>query len=131
MPYPLEMQELLGEILLGRKSYGFPLTADVIQGTIRYNSKVEVDKATYEISLPGYSKEEVDVRLNPDCLEVSSVAKGNYGSYQIVGCAKSPFRVRFYLDQASKVERASMANGLLTIQLVRDSAPRGVSVQVD
>lgn len=113
------------------KSPRFCSVVDMAAGSVRYNSKIDGNTAIYEVALPGYAKEEVEVKLVADYLEISSNSRSEeYGSYQVVGAGKSPFKARFYVGEGATVSRATMADGLLKIRVDRTPPSDSVSVPI-
>lgn len=99
-------------------------TIPVIKGptSVRYNVLVDEssNSAVYEVSLPGYTKEDVEVRYSVNRLTVSS-SKSDTDStgYVVHMFGKRPFSLSWAVSDA-KVSEATMSDGVLRIVMLRN-----------
>ena len=88
-----------------------------------YNIEV-VGEDAYRITMAvaGFAEDEIDVTVADDTLVVSSKSKNGEekGSYLHRGIARRQFERRFDLVDHIAVKGASLSNGLLNIELVRE-----------
>ena len=99
----------------------------VTKGTYspRYNVRVDEsdNSAVYEVSLPGYVKDDVEVRYGNNRLTVSSTVNDlvdtDSSGYvvRMFGCR--PFQLSWSVSEA-QVAKATMSDGVLTITMLRN-----------
>jgi HSP20 family molecular chaperone IbpA len=110
--------------------YSSPATVPVVKGGYfvpRHNTKITQDKIIYELGLPGFTKEDVQVNVTGDSLNISSETRKDYIGYVSCPVRVAPFSVSFTIPSQSEVESASMSNGLLTV-IVRTQSVKTVTV---
>jgi len=90
------------------------------------------------MAVAGFDRDELTMTDRPNLLVVSGAKKGASqveGTYLHKGIAEREFERRFELADHVKVARASLANGLLTIELQREvpeaMKPRRVEISGD
>jgi molecular chaperone IbpA len=100
-----------------------------------YNiEKVSEDAYRIQMAVAGFSKEELDITVQENSLVITGRAKEEAGerTYLHRGIAKRAFERRFQLADTIKVTSASVQDGLLNIDLVREvpehKKPRKVSI---
>ena len=129
---------------LFRSSVGFDRIFDLLESATRvqaidnwppYNiEKVGEDQYRITMAVAGFAPEELDLVVQPNLLVVSGQKQGKEGTeYLYRGIATRSFERRFELADHVKVTGANVANGLLTIELVREvpeeMKPRRIEVQ--
>lgn len=116
---------------LFRSSIGFDRIFDLLDNASRVESMdnwppydiVKAGEDTYRITMAvaGFSQEELSITHEPNLLVVSgSKAGDDKVEYLHRGLAFRAFQRRFELADHVKVAGASLDNGLLTIELVRE-----------
>lgn len=99
--------------------------------------KMEDDAYRIVMAVAGFEADELMLTDRPNLLVVSGAKKDHstVGTYLHKGIAEREFERRFELADHVKVARASVANGLLTIELHREVPdalkPRRVEIQSD
>ena len=130
---------------LFRSSVGFDRVFDLLENAARvqavdnwppYNiEKAGEDRYRITMAVAGFAPDELDLVVQPNLLVVSGRKQGQEGSteYLYRGIATRSFERRFELADHVKVTGANVANGLLTIELVREvpeeMKPRRIEVQ--
>jgi molecular chaperone IbpA len=130
---------------LFRSSVGFDRVFDLLENAARvqaidnwppYNiEKAGEDQYRITMAVAGFAPDELDLTAQPNLLVVSGQKKadGNGQQYLHRGIATRSFERRFELADHVKVTGASIADGLLTIELVREvpeeMKPRRIEVQ--
>jgi molecular chaperone IbpA len=116
---------------LWRSSVGFDRLFDLIDDTLRYEGEdnyppyniVRTGEDSYRVTLAlaGFRPEDVRVTAQQNMLTVAGekTEKGDH-SYLHQGIPERPFERRFSLADHVEVKNASLANGLLQIDLVRE-----------
>jgi molecular chaperone IbpA len=116
---------------LFRSSIGFDRIFDLLQNTARVRAidnwppydieKTGDDRYRITLAVAGFSPDEISVTLEPNQLVVSGTKSGDEGGQHLHhGIAARSFVRRFELADYVKVASASLDNGLLTIELVRE-----------
>jgi molecular chaperone IbpA len=116
---------------LFRSSIGFDRIFDLLDNANRVEpidnwppyDIVKADEDTYRITMAvaGFSQEELSITHEPNLLVVSGAKAGDdKAEYLHRGLAFRAFQRRFELADHVKVAGASLDNGLLTIELVRE-----------
>jgi molecular chaperone IbpA len=130
---------------LFRSSVGFDRVFDLLENAARvqaldnwppYNiEKADEDRYRITMAVAGFAPDELDLIAQPNLLVVSGQKQtdGNAQRYLHRGIATRSFERRFELADHVKVTGASVADGLLTIELVREvpeeKKPRRIEVQ--
>jgi len=130
---------------LFRSSVGFDRVFDLLENAARvqaldnwppYNiEKADEDRYRITMAVAGFAPDELDLIAQPNLLVVSGQKQtdGNAQRYLHRGIATRSFERRFELADHVKVTGASVADGLLTIELVREvpeeMKPRRIEVQ--
>jgi molecular chaperone IbpA len=130
---------------LFRSSVGFDRVFDLLENAARvqaidnwppYNiEKAGDDQYRITMAVAGFAPDELDLTAQPNLLVVSGQKKadGNGQQYLHRGIATRSFERRFELADHVKVTGANIADGLLTIELVREvpeeMKPRRIEVQ--
>lgn len=82
--------------------------------------KRDEDTYTVEMAVAGFSKDEVKVQVKDDVLTISGAkAEKQSSEFMHKGIGTRDFESEFVLDAYVEVSRASMADGILTIDLER------------
>ncbi|WP_191060438.1 Hsp20 family protein [Geminicoccus harenae] len=116
---------------LFRSTIGFDRVFDLLDRASRLQAIdnwppydiVKTGEDAYRISMAvaGFSKDELDLTQEPNLLVVSGAKPGpDDGQYLHRGIAGRTFQRRFELADHVKVKAATLENGLLTIELVRE-----------
>ncbi len=117
---------------LFRTGVGFDRVFDVLDSATRVQAIdnwppydiIRQGEDTYRIvmAVAGFARDELTLTDRPNLLVVSGAKKGDAqeGTYLHKGVAEREFERRFELADHVKVARASLANGLLTIELQRE-----------
>lgn len=100
----------------------------VTKGTYspRYNVRVDEsdNSAVYEVSLPGYAKGDIDVRYGDNRLTVSSTVNDlvdtDSSGYVVRMFGRRPFQLSWAVSNAQVLGPATMADGVLTITMLRN-----------
>ena len=129
---------------LWRSTIGFDRLFDLLENAARvpsldswppYNiAKTGEDQYRVTMAVAGFSPEELDLAVQPNLLVVKGWKRGEEDAqYLHRGIAAGAFERRFELADHVTVTGASLANGLLTIELVREvpeeMKPRRIEVQ--
>ena len=129
---------------LSRSSVGFDRVFDLLENAARvqavdnwppYNiEKAGEDRYRITMAVAGFAPDELDLVVQPNLLVVSGQKQGKEDTeYLYRGIATRSFERRFELADHVKVTGASIADGLLTIELVREvpeeMKPRRIEVQ--
>lgn len=125
---------------LFRSTIGFDRLFDLMENSVRtdwppYNiEKTADDDYRITMAVAGFAPEEVDLTQHGPELIVTGQKKPQENAHQILhrGLAIGNFKQVFKLADYVKVASASLVNGLLTVQLVREipeeMKPRRISV---
>ncbi len=129
---------------LSRSSIGFDRIFDLLENAARvptpdnwppYNiEKTGEDQYRITMAVAGFAPEELDLVVQPNLLVVSGQKQGKeHTEYLYRGIATRSFERRFELADHVQVKGASLDNGLLTVELVREipeeMKPRRIEVQ--
>ena len=130
---------------LFRSSVGFDRLLDMLAQADRveptttwppYNiEKVADDQYRISMAVAGFTADEIELTQHDTSLLVSGQRKGQDGERQYLhrGIAARTFRQSFNLAEHVKVTGASLENGLLTIELMREVPealkPRRIAVE--
>ena len=130
---------------LFRSSIGFDRIFDLLENATGVQSldnwppynieKVGEDQWRITMAVAGFSPDELDLTMQPNLLVVSGQKQGEENAQQYLhhGIATGAFERRFELADYVKVAGASLVNGLLTIELVREvpeaMKPRRIEIQ--
>ena len=127
-----------------RSSIGFDRLFDLLENAARvpsldswppYNiAKTGEDQYRVTMAVAGFSPEELDLAVQPNLLVVKGWKRGEEDAqYLHRGIAAGAFERRFELADHVTVTGASLADGLLTVELVREvpeeMKPRRIEVQ--
>ena len=91
----------------------------------RYNIRVDEsdNSSVYEVSLPGYVKDDIDVRYGSNRLTVSSTVNDlidtDSSGYVVRMFGRRPFQLSWSVSDA-QVAKATMADGILTVTMLRN-----------
>jgi molecular chaperone IbpA len=131
---------------LFRSTIGFDRLARLVDGTTRfdaaptyppYNIESTGDDAyRLTMAVAGFAKNEIDIIVEKNSLVISGKAQkeaeDTQGRYLHRGIARRAFERRFSLADHIKVSGASMDNGLLHVDLVREvpeeAKPRQIAI---
>lgn len=117
---------------LYRSSIGFDRLASMIDSALASDNTVsgyppyniemlEENKYAITIAVAGFSQEELDIQVEKGVLTVrGNKAKKEEGKYLYHGIANRTFERKFNLADYVEVTSADLANGLLTIDLVKE-----------
>jgi molecular chaperone IbpA len=129
---------------LSRSSIGFDRIFDLLENAARvpvpdnwppYNiEKTGEDQYRITMAVAGFAPDELDLLVQPNLLVVSGQKRGKESTeYLYRGIATRSFERRFELADHVQVTEASLNNGLLTVELVREipeeMKPRRIEVQ--
>jgi molecular chaperone IbpA len=131
---------------LFRSTVGFDRLARLVDTATRadeaslsyppYNiEKLGDDAYRVTMAVAGFGSDEIDITLNENTLTVTSAAKPEEKTAQYLhhGIARRAFERRFQLADHIKVRGATLANGLLDIDLAREVPetlkPRKITIQ--
>jgi molecular chaperone IbpA len=129
---------------LFRSSIGFDRVFDLLENATRVQSidnwppynieKWGDDRYRISMAVAGFTADELKLTSQPNLLVVSGQKQGNgEAQYLHRGIATNAFERRFELADHVKVQSASLVNGLLTVELVREvpeaMRPRRIEVQ--
>ena len=117
-----------------RSAIGFDRLFDLLETSARqagsenyppFNlERVAEDRYRITIAVAGFKSDEIDITAQQNLLLVTGKKAGenenNQGSYLHLGIANRSFERRFELADFVRVESANLADGLLTIELVRE-----------
>ncbi|PCJ18647.1 MAG: heat-shock protein [Gammaproteobacteria bacterium] len=120
---------------LYRSSVGFDHLSGLLENSRRvekkqsgyppYNiEKVAEDEYRISIAVAGFSEQQVEILLQDGVLSVTGKKESKQGEEQVFihkGIAGRGFQRKFNLSEFIKVKSASMANGLLHIDLERET----------
>jgi molecular chaperone IbpA len=100
-----------------------------------YNVKqIDEDNYTIELAVAGYSREDLDIKVEKDTLTIKSDKENDDKSdFLHRGIAGRNFTQHFTLGEYMIVKSASLENGMLTIKIERDlpeeAKPRQVKIK--
>ena len=129
---------------LFRSSIGFDHVFDLLENATRVQAldnwppydieKTGEDQYRITMAVAGFAPGELDITAQPNLLVVTGQKQGEQGGeYLYRGIAARSFERRFELADHVKVKGASLENGLLTVELVREvpeaMRPRRIEVQ--
>ncbi|MBO9623285.1 MAG: Hsp20 family protein [Sphingomonas sp.] len=117
-----------------RSTIGFDRLFDLLEASARQASsenyppfnleRLAEDRYRITLAVAGFKPDEIDVTAQQNLLLVSGKKReeneNNPGSYLHLGIANRSFERRFELADFVRVEQADLADGLLTIELVRE-----------
>ena len=117
-----------------RSTIGFDRLFDLLEASARqagsenyppFNlERVAEDRYRITLAVAGFKADEIDITAQQNLLLVSgkraSENENNQGAYLHLGIANRSFERRFELADFVRVESADLADGLLTIELVRE-----------
>ena len=117
-----------------RSTVGFDRLFDLLEASARqagsenyppFNlERISDDRYRITLAVAGFKAEEIDVTAQQNLLLVTGKKReeneNNQGSYLHLGIANRSFERRFELADFVRVESADLADGLLTIALVRE-----------
>jgi molecular chaperone IbpA len=132
---------------LFRSTIGFDRLARLVDSAARFDTSTPAyppyniestgeDSYRLTMAVAGFSREEVDVTVEKNSLVISGKAQKEneetQGRYLHRGIARRAFERRFSLADHIKVTGASMDNGLLHVELVREvpeeAKPRQIKI---
>ena len=130
---------------LFRSSIGFDHVFDVLQNAARVQSidnwppydieKTGEDQYRLTMAVAGFSADDLDITKHPNLLVVTAHKAEKPGGTEVLhrGIANRGFERRFQLADYMEVAAANVADGLLTIELVRQvpeaMKPKQIPVQ--
>lgn len=117
-----------------RSMVGFDRLFDILENSARSTSgqenyppfdleRVSDDRYRITLAVAGFRKSEIDITAQQNLLVVSGSKENvqqDRGNFLHVGIAARSFERRFQLADFVRVENANLADGLLTIDLVRE-----------
>jgi molecular chaperone IbpA len=117
-----------------RSTIGFDRLFDLLEASARqagsenyppFNlERVAEDRYRITLAVAGFKADEIDITAQQNLLLVSgkkaSENENNQGAFLHLGIANRSFERRFELADFVRVESADLADGLLTIELVRE-----------
>jgi molecular chaperone IbpA len=117
-----------------RSTVGFDRLFDLIENSARLQQgdnyppfnieRVEEDRYRVTLAVAGFKPEEIDITAQQNHLLIAGrkdeVSEGERGRYLHLGIANRGFERRFELADFVRVENATLADGLLTVELVRE-----------
>ncbi len=116
-----------------RSTIGFDRLFDLLEASTRQSSenyppfnleRVAEDRYRITIAVAGFKADEVEITAQQNMLLVSGrkaeQEEGRESAYLHLGIANRSFERRFELADFIRVEAANLADGLLTIDLVRE-----------
>lgn len=129
---------------LFRSSIGFDRVLDLLENATRFQTtdgwppynieKLGEDQYRIVMAVAGFAPDELSITVEPNLLVVSGEKKVDENvQYLHRGIAAGSFERRFELADFVQVKDASLDNGILTIQLVRElpeeMKPRRIEIQ--
>ncbi len=128
-----------------RSTVGFDRLFDFLENSNRSDpsdnyppfdiEKVSDDRYRITVAVAGFRSDELDITARQNMLVITgrkSENRNKDGNYLHVGIATRAFERRFELADFVRVEDANLADGLLTIELVREipeaMKPRKISI---
>ncbi|MEK0083830.1 Hsp20 family protein [Benzoatithermus flavus] len=129
---------------LFRSSIGFDRVFDLLENATRFQTtdswppynieKMGEDQYRIVMAVAGFAPDELNITVEPNLLVVSGEKKVDENvQYLHRGIAAGSFERRFELADFVQVKDASLDNGILTIQLVRElpeeMKPRRIEIQ--
>jgi len=115
-----------------RSTIGFDRLFDLLEASARQSAtenyppfnleRLAEDRYRITLAVAGFKSDEIDITAQQNLLLVTGKkAEGDgQGSYLHLGIANRSFERRFELADFVRVENANLADGLLTIDLVRE-----------
>src|SRR3546814_3278437 len=90
--------------------------------------RISEDRYRVTLAVAGFRTDEIDITAQQNLLQVTGRKEESQGGdrsrFLHVGIANRSFERRFELADFVRVEKADLADGLLTIELVRDDRKR-------
>lgn len=128
-----------------RSTIGFDRLFDMLEASARQQAsenyppfnleRVAEDRYRITLAVAGFKSDEIDITAQQNLLVVAGKKAENensQGSYLHLGIANRSFERRFELADFVRVDSADLADGLLTIELVREvpeaMKPKKISV---
>jgi molecular chaperone IbpA len=128
-----------------RSAIGFDRLFDMLEASARQQAsdnyppfnleRVAEDRYRITLAVAGFKSDELDITAQQNLLLVAgkkAEAEGQQSAFLHLGIATRSFERRFELADFVRVERADLADGLLTIELVREvpeaMKPKKISV---
>ncbi|WP_037504849.1 Hsp20 family protein [Sphingobium bisphenolivorans] len=116
-----------------RSTVGFDRLFDLIENNSRLQQgdnyppfnieRLSEDRYRVTLAVAGFRTDEIDITAQQNLLQVTGrkdEAQGDRSKFLHVGIANRSFERRFELADFVRVEKAELADGLLTIELVRE-----------
>jgi molecular chaperone IbpA len=115
-----------------RSTVGFDRLFDLIENSARqqqdnyppYNiERLSEDRYRVTLAVAGFKVEEIDITAQQNLLQISghkSESQEDRAKFLHLGIANRNFERRFELADFVRVENAALADGLLTVELVRE-----------
>jgi len=117
-----------------RSTIGFDRLFDMLESNARaataenyppFNlERLAEDRYRITLAVAGFSRDEIEITAQQNLLLVAGKKAGenenNQGNYLHLGIANRSFERRFELADFVRVESANLADGLLTIELLRE-----------
>ena len=109
------------------------ITGDV-KGYPHYNiKKLEDNKWSIELALAGFSKDDIEIEVKDNVMEISGELKSEDNQYVYKGISSRKFSKTFTLAEFTECESAKMENGILSITLEKnipeDKKPQKVKIK--
>ena len=97
-----------------------------------YNIRKDEEKHYIEVALAGYDKDELVVETEGNTLAIKTAAdrKTKECEYVVKNIAVRNFELKFKVATGTKVKKADMENGILTVVLETDKANRKQTVKI-
>lgn len=117
-----------------RSTVGFDRLFDLIENNSRLQQsdnyppfnieRLTEDRYRVTLAVAGFRPDEIEITAQQNLLQVTGrkdeTQQGGHSKFLHVGIANRSFERRFELADFVRVERADLADGLLTIELVRE-----------
>ena len=115
-----------------RSTIGFDRLFDMLETSARQSAenyppfnleRLAEDRYRITLAVAGFKSDEIDITAQQNLLLVAGKkgeSEGQQAAYLHLGIANRSFERRFELADFVRVERADLADGLLTIDLVRE-----------
>ena len=116
-----------------RSTIGFDRLFDLLEASARHSAsenyppfnleRLAEDRYRITLAVAGFKAEEIDITAQQNLLLVAGKKKDEsegQGSYLHLGIATRSFERRFELADFVRVDNANLADGLLTVDLVRE-----------
>ncbi len=94
--------------------------------------KIKENKYCISIALAGFKNDEIEITLEDNILKVLSYGAEKKISYEYLykGIANRAFEKKFQLSENIEIEKASLQNGLLNIDLIKIPPKRSKALKI-